>query len=105
MATAEQLKFLIQSHFERDDTRFTTLALQVAAHEAQAGHQQLALEIRRLIDRARSDKAKVIPFRADLGDLVIVESDLPDRLADLVVSSGMNERIGRVLRSSGSRTG
>jgi hypothetical protein len=55
MATAEQLKFLIQSHYELDDTRFTTLALQVAAHEARSGHQQIAIEIRRLIDRAKDE--------------------------------------------------
>lgn len=98
MATAEQLKFLIQSHFEHDETRFTTLALQVAAHEARAGHQQLAVEIRRLIDKARDGKAKIIPFKADLSDLVIVEYDLPNRLGDLIVSSGMQSRIERVLK-------
>lgn len=98
MATAEQLKFLIQSHFEQDDTRFTTLALQVAAHEARAGHQQLAVEIRRLIDRAREAKAKVIPFKAGLDNLVVVDHDLPVRLSDLIVSSGMQSRIERVLK-------
>lgn len=33
MATAEQLRYLIQSHFTRDEERFTTVALQVAVHE------------------------------------------------------------------------
>lgn len=98
MATAEQLKFLIQSHFEHDEIRFTTLALQVAAHEARAGHQQLALEIRRLIDKSKADKAKIIPLKADLSDLVIVELDLPYRLGDLILSKGMQDRIERVLR-------
>lgn len=98
MATAEQLKFLIQSHFEHDEIRFTTLALQVAAHEARAGHQQLALEIRRLIDKSKADKAKIIPFKADLSDLVIIEFDLPHRLDDLILSKGMQDRIERVLR-------
>ncbi len=46
MATAEQLRYLIQSHFTRDEERFTTVALQVAAHEARSGHPQLAQEIR-----------------------------------------------------------
>lgn len=98
MATAEQLKFLIQSHFEGDDTRFTTFALQVAAHEARAGHQQLAVEIRRLIDRAQQSKSKVVPFKSGLGDLVVVENDLPDRVPDLIVSTAMQRRIERVLR-------
>jgi len=34
MATAEQPKFLIQSHDNQNDTRFPTLALQVASFGA-----------------------------------------------------------------------
>lgn len=98
MATAEQLKFLIQSHYDDDHTRFTTLALQVAAHEARAGHQQLAVEIRKLIDKAKDQQAKIIPFKADLSDLVLVDYDINHRLADLIVSSGMQGRIERVLK-------
>lgn len=98
MATAEQLKYLIQSHFEADDSRFTTLALQVAAHEARSGHQQLAVDIRGLIDKAKEQKAKIIPFKADLSDLVLVDSHIGDRLADLIVSDLMQSRIERVLK-------
>ncbi|TVR11392.1 MAG: ATP-binding protein [Planctomycetota bacterium] len=98
MATADQLKYLIQSHFDNDETRFTTLALQVAAHEARAGHQQLAVEIRKLIDKSKEQKAKIIPFKADLSGLVLIDHDLPDRLADLIVSSTMAGRIERILK-------
>jgi hypothetical protein len=31
MATAEQIKTLIQSHFDRNDDRFQTVVLQLAA--------------------------------------------------------------------------
>jgi SpoVK/Ycf46/Vps4 family AAA+-type ATPase len=98
MATADQLKFLIQSHYDHDDTRFTTLALQVAAHEARSGHQQLAVEIRRLIDKAKEQRDKIIPFQPDLDALVLVDYDLEQRLADLIVSSTMQSRIERVLK-------
>ncbi len=98
MATAEQLKFLIKSHYDHDEIRFTTLALQVAAHEARAGHQQLAQEIRRVIDKSKEERAKIIPFKANLSDLVMVDFDLPDRMADLIVSRAMQGRIERVLR-------
>ncbi len=97
MATGEQLKFLIQSHFENDDVRFTTLALQVAAHEARTGHQQLAVDIRSLIDRAKEQQSKIIPFRPDLNDLVLVDIELHERMADLIVTNTMHLRIERVL--------
>ncbi len=98
MATAEQLKFLIQSHFEHNEARFTTVALQVAAHEARAGHQELATEIRTLIDRAQEQQAKIIPFRPDLNDLVLVDVELRERLADVIASSTTLARIERVLK-------
>ena len=104
MATAEQLKFLIQSHFENNETRFTTIALQVAAHEARSGHQELATEIRRLIDRAQEQQAKVIPFRPDLNDLVLVDMDLRERLADVIASSTTAARIERVLKEFRQQT-
>jgi len=97
MATAEQLRYLIESHFEQDEERFTTLALQVAAHEARLGHSQVAHQIRGLIDKRKSARSKVIPFRPELGDLVLVDIDLDARLPDLVASSAMRERITRVL--------
>ena len=54
MATAEQFKSLIRSHFDEDAERFSTLALQVAAYEAKRGHRGVAHEIRTLIEKARS---------------------------------------------------
>jgi SpoVK/Ycf46/Vps4 family AAA+-type ATPase len=97
MATSEQLKYLIESHFQQDEERFTTTALQVAAHEARLGHSQVANEIRTLIDRRRSARAKVVPFRPELGELVLVEVDLEQRLPDLVASTTMRQRIARIL--------
>ena len=37
MPAGDQLKALIRSHFDEDEERFHTLALQVAAHEAWPG--------------------------------------------------------------------
>ena len=42
MATAEQIKSLIKSHFSDQQEQFCTIALQLAAHEARQGHQSLA---------------------------------------------------------------
>lgn len=104
MATAEQLKFLIKSHYDDDNTRFTTLALQVAAHEARLGHNQAAVEIRKLIDKAKSAKAQIIPFRADLSDLILVDYDLQERLFDLITSQTMADRLNRVLKEFRQRS-
>jgi len=97
MATAEQLKALIKSHFEADQERFTTLAMQVAAHEARQGHDSLARDIRSLVDRASTPAPKIIPFRRDLDDLVLA-SDPEGHLSDLIVVEETRRRVERVLR-------
>lgn len=97
MATAEQLKSLIRSHLGDEREQFVTIALQLAAHEANQGHRALAHEIRAIIDKAKPTQGKVIPFRRELSDLVIsVESR--KRLQDLIVSSNMRSRISRILQ-------
>ena len=42
MATSEQLKRLVKAYYERDDEKFRTVVLQIAAHEAKIGHVNLA---------------------------------------------------------------
>lgn len=97
MATSEQLKALISAHFEQDPERFTTLALQVAAHEARQGHASVATEIRGLVDKSQANRTGVIPFRPDLGELILHEEP-PARLNDLVVDSKIKRRLERVVR-------
>ncbi len=53
MARADQITELLQSHSERDDQRFYSIAMQVAAHEAKRGHGKLAEELRALIDKGK----------------------------------------------------
>ena len=53
MATAEQIKSLIRTHFTDDSERVFTLALQVAVHEAEQGPaRDLLLSARALGDVA-----------------------------------------------------
>ena len=54
MASAEQLKALLKSHINGDDSHFYSVAMQVAAHEAKLGHGKLALELKALIDAAKA---------------------------------------------------
>lgn len=97
MAKAEQIKSLIKSHLDNDRDRFLTIALQLAAHEARQGHNELALDIRTMVDKSKVTPIKVSSFRQGLDDLI--ETSNPDlRLSELVVSPQLRKRIERILR-------
>lgn len=57
MASADQLKALIQSHISRDDSHFYSVAMQVAAHEAKQGHGRLAEELLSILDKGKAKLA------------------------------------------------
>ena len=98
MATAEQIKSLIRSHLSEDDERFYTLALQVAAHEAQQGHSGLANDIREIVDKSRKTRGSntLLKFPQDLAGMVLSEtSDIP--LSALVIPDAFRDRIQRII--------
>jgi len=98
MATAEQIKALIKSHFGDDSERFVTIALQVAAHEAQQGHGELAHDIRLIVDKARHDKrsAVILKFPQDLRGLVALEAQTVP-LTALILPKPLRSRIERII--------
>jgi SpoVK/Ycf46/Vps4 family AAA+-type ATPase len=98
MATAEQIKSLIRSHLSDDDERFYTLALQVAAHEAQQGHGELAHDIRDIVDKSRRARGGnvLLKFPQELAGMVLSEkTDTP--LSALVLPDHLRERIERII--------
>jgi dephospho-CoA kinase len=98
MATAEQIKALIRSLVSDDAERVYTLALQVAAHEAQQGHGALATELRDLVDKTRSErkKAAIGKFSPELESVVHI--DLPSiPRTSLVLPQPLISRIERIL--------
>ena len=98
MATAEQIKCLIRSHLGDDEERFFTIALQVAAHEAQQGHGALAHDIREIVDKAKRSRGSnvLLKFPQDMHGMVFSENtDTP--LAALVLPERLKGRIGRVI--------
>jgi len=97
MATAEQIKSLIKSHFSNDRERFYTAALRLAAHEAGQGHGALAHEIRELIDKARRDE-KIVrrELPRDMHGLIL-SSDSETTGAALVMPSTLRDRIERII--------
>lgn len=97
MATADQIKSLIRSHFSNETERFFTIALQVAAHEAKQGHQALAHDIRDIVDREHKNRGpKVLNFPQDLRGLVLIEDPQVSKTA-LVIPASLQERIQQVI--------
>ena len=99
MAKADQIKALIRSHWSDDPERFLTVALQVAAYEAQQGHRELALEIRDIVDKARADRKhlQVRRLQPELEGLVHIE--LPEvRMEQLVLPPETMERLKRIIQ-------
>ena len=54
MASAEQIKSLLKSHIMGDDERFLSVTMHVAACEAKLRHGKLAVELRALVDDAKT---------------------------------------------------
>lgn len=96
MATATQIKSLIKSHFDDNNERFNTVALQVAAHEAKLGHTTLANEIRKIIEISKSKKPTFRSLDPNLQSLFL-EIIPNEYLSDLVVSPQIRNRIERII--------
>ncbi len=102
MASATQLKALLQSHLEGDDDRFFSVAMQVAAHEAKLGHGKLAEELRAIIDNAKRRRGAVspVPLAKPRGELAgLLEASYPKaRLGDMILAKTLGEQVRRVIR-------
>lgn len=106
MATADQLKALLKSHASRDDERFYSVALQVAAKEARQGHNKLAADIKALVEKSQKDKklglapTKALPFakqtKSELNGLLEL-SPANVRIGQLVYSTDTKERLQQVI--------
>jgi SpoVK/Ycf46/Vps4 family AAA+-type ATPase len=102
MASSEQIKALLLSHLERDEERFLSVALQVAAHEARSGHGKLAQELRDIVEKARkqSTGTRAVPIARGLKDSSgLLYATTPKlRLTDLIAPPEVKDRLQRVIR-------
>ncbi|WP_315541390.1 ATP-binding protein [Capnocytophaga leadbetteri] len=96
MATANQLKTLIKSHFDDNSEKFNTVALQIAAYEAKLGHINLANDIRKIIDAEKFNKPKFRNIDPSLQGLLL-EIHPQEHLVDLVVDPQIKKRIERII--------
>jgi SpoVK/Ycf46/Vps4 family AAA+-type ATPase len=106
LPTADQVKALIRSHADGDDTRFYAVAMQVAAQAARTGHHKFAQELRKLVDIAKAKGAasvaqrlKPVPLvqpRGELAGLLTVAYPTT-RLKEMALDDAVAERVKRVL--------
>ncbi|HKY34437.1 MAG TPA: ATP-binding protein [Polyangiaceae bacterium] len=107
MATAEQLKALLESHTEGDDDRFFAVMIQLAAHAARQGHTKLAHELRAFIDKAKlaagDDPGRgarppvaVAQPRGELGAL-LAASYPKAKLGDLILTKDIRAHLDRIV--------
>jgi len=81
MANGDQIKALLRAYRDSDESQLLTLALQIAAGEAKAGHGKLAQDILSLVEELKVRGATIVPKRSpiplaqpkgELADLVSV---------------------------------
>ena len=98
MALIDRIIALITAHYQSDNEEVRTIALQIAAVEARAGHTIAAQEIRKIVDKNRNS-GKVIRMNflnTTLSDSVVEELNLYT-LDDLVVADEIRTKIARTV--------
>ena len=96
MAKAEYIIALIKAHYSNEPERFTTVALQIAAHEAKLGHIAVANEIKIIIDKSKENRHKSKIFSPDLQGLIL--ENVPSvNLNDIIASDDIKNKIGRII--------
>ncbi|WP_210151374.1 AAA family ATPase [Chryseobacterium scophthalmum] len=96
MAKADYIISLIKSHYNNEPERFTTIALQIAAHEAKLGHALVANEIKSIIDKAKDNKQKSKTFPTDLQGLI--QENVPAvNLSDMIAPNDIKGKVNRII--------
>ncbi len=114
MATADQVKAMIRSHAEGDDSRFYAIAIQVAAHAARNGHSKFATELRELVDNLKSQASSFEPARGpravplvqprgELAGLLTVTYPKTS-LDDVALPAALRARLDRLVAEQRERT-
>lgn len=106
MAAAEQIKSLIKSFGDGDESRFFATAMQIAASEARKGHTTFAQELKNLIEKAKKgrsesfiDRGKTISIskpKRELNELIEVFHP-KIKLNDMVLDKQVKLSLDRVV--------
>ena len=91
MATADQIKSLVKAYVDRNDEKFKTVVLQIAAHEAKLGHDNFARELKLQIDKLGNKRASIVQLTSqnpmlllstpnyDLSELIVSDNEYRNR--------------------------
>lgn len=106
MAAADQIKSLIKSFGNDDESRFFSIALQIAATEAKRGHTIFAQELKKLIDQAKKERSvnviqqKALPLnlpKRELQELIEVFQPKID-LSNMVLDENIKKTLYKVIK-------
>ncbi|WP_432494888.1 AAA family ATPase [Kineococcus auxinigenes] len=106
MATAAQVKALVESHSLGDEARFRSVVLQITEAATRTGRTRYAEEVRALLDAGRTARsagaglpARAVPLAQPRGELagVLTVEQPGTRLADVALGADVMSRLHRVL--------
>lgn len=101
MATAEQVKSLVKAYADYNDEKFKTIVLQIAAHEAKLGHDTIARDLKKQIDRISSKRANIVQLTTVNP---MLDLSMPSHsMTELVVSDEISDKIQRILNEYRNR--
>lgn len=96
MATIEQVKALMRMHFEENDEKFKSIALQIAAHEAKIGHTASAREIKDIVQNPKySAKRKLVKYSGKYD--MLEQRPAESVFEDLVLSDTLESKVKRII--------
>src|ERR1700756_2501981 len=111
--STKHLLALLNSHIERDEEQFLSIALQAAAQEARQGRTEEADKLKRLVQKARdlqrtgrpAGGQTPIPLARPRGELQGLGEDAHPKvtLASMVLSDEVRSRLTRVVRQQEER--
>jgi len=102
MATSEQLIALLKAHYDGDDERFKTVALQIAAHKAKIGHSVFAQSIKDIVMK-QSAKNTINQIKPVDNSLIIYRVS-KNRKSDLIVSEKLGKQIDNIILEFSQRS-
>ncbi len=101
MATADQIKSLVKAYVACNDEKFKTVVLQIAAHEAKMGHDNLARELKSQMDKIGIKRANIVQLTPTNPMLAL---SMPSYdLSELIVSDVIMDKIQRILNEYRNR--
>lgn len=95
MATADQIKSLVKAYSSRDDEKFKTVVLQIAAHEAKLGHGSIAQELKK--EAANIGRGSTV-IRMSPNHSSMLDYSMPSvELTELIVNDSIITKVKRIL--------